>query len=76
MDWEQEARGILRAEMSRRRITYKMLAARMEGMGIPETYKSVASKIGRGTFSFAFFLQAAYAIGLRQVDLSPLQDDD
>jgi hypothetical protein len=76
MNWEQEARGILRAEMSRRRITYKVLASRLEGMGIPETYKSVASKVGRGTFSFVFFLQAMRAMGIQQIDLSPLDDGD
>ena len=75
MNWEQEARGILRSEMSRRRITYKILAARLEGMGLPETYKSVASKVGRGTFSFTFFLQSMRAMGVRQVDLAPLDDE-
>jgi hypothetical protein len=74
MDWNREASGILRAEMARRGITYKVLAARLEGMGIPETQKSVASKIGRGTFSFVFFLQATRALGIQRVDLSPLGD--
>jgi hypothetical protein len=76
MDWEQEARRILRAEMSRRGFTYKTLANKLERMDIRETHKSVASKIGRGTFSFAFFLQAMRAMGAQQVDISPLEGDE
>lgn len=76
MHWEKEARGILRAELTRRKLSYKVLAARLEDIGIQETEKAIANKVARGTFSFVFFLQCMRALGIQKVDLSPLDDDD
>ena len=36
-DWEAEARGILRAEMARRNVTYSQLVERLESMGSKRT---------------------------------------
>jgi len=69
MDWNQEARGLLRAEMARRKISYKILANRLEKIGVQESVKGIANKIGRGTFSFAFFLQCMKALEIQHVEL-------
>ena len=67
MNWENEARRILRAELVRRGITYQRLAGRLQALGLKETERSVANKMSRGTFSFAFVLQCLAAIGANSV---------
>jgi hypothetical protein len=42
---------------------YKQLAVLLEGIGVEETERSIASKISRGAFTFAFFLQCMKALG-------------
>ncbi|WP_419539469.1 DUF6471 domain-containing protein [Paraburkholderia bengalensis] len=64
VDFSREAKLALRAELERRQLTYKDLAARMCEVGFRETPKSVAEKIGKGRFQFAFFLQCFYALGV------------
>jgi hypothetical protein len=71
-DWNLEARRILRAELVRRDIGYKKLALLLEQMGVEETQRSIANKLSRGSFSFAFFLQCMKAIGVTKVDLESL----
>lgn len=67
LNWENEARRIVRAELVRRGLTYQRLAARLQANGIPETERSIASKMSRGTFSFVFFLQCMHAVGQTKV---------
>jgi hypothetical protein len=67
MNWENEARRIVRAELVRRGITYKGLAARLVAIGVNETERSIANKMSRGTFSFVFVLQCLQAIGAKSM---------
>ncbi|WP_321910287.1 DUF6471 domain-containing protein [Paraburkholderia sp. J11-2] len=62
-DWYQIAGNVLRAELARQGVTYRQLAAAMALIGVAETERSIASKLSRGSFSFAFFLQAMTALG-------------
>lgn len=73
MYWENAARAILRAEMARRKVSYKVLAARFEAMGEAETEKAIANKIGRGTFSAAFFLKCLSAMQIQRVDVPTVE---
>jgi hypothetical protein len=68
MNWENEARRIVKAELARRGFTYERLAKRLKTIGINETERSIANKMSRGTFSFVFFLQCMQAIGNREVN--------
>lgn len=67
--WQEAARRLLQGEMVRHGYSYKELA-RLMGEGDSE--QSLITRINRGTFSFAFFLQAARAIGTKSVDISHL----
>lgn len=69
MDWQAEAKRRLKVELVRKDVSYKVLADRLEKIGVPETERSIQSKVARGTFSFAFFLQCMKALGVRNVDL-------
>ncbi|MFN4297877.1 MAG: DUF6471 domain-containing protein [Brevundimonas sp.] len=63
--WRDVAKGMMKAELKRQNLTYDGLAQRLVEMGLEETETSVRNKIGRGTFSFVFALQAMAAIGVR-----------
>ncbi len=67
MNWENEARRILRAELVRRGLTYQQLAGRLQAIGIEETERSIANKMSRGTFTFVFFLQCVKAVGANSI---------
>jgi hypothetical protein len=68
-EWQDRARGLLRAELARRNVSQKELVERLVQMGIPETEKTVSNKLIRGAFSTAFLLQCCDAIGCRVLRL-------
>jgi len=68
MNWENEARRIVRAELVRRGVTYQGLASLLQSIGVRETERSIANKMSRGTFSFVFVLQCFKAIGAEWVN--------
>jgi Domain of unknown function (DUF6471) len=74
MNWENEARRILRAELVRRGVTYQQLGRRLQAVGIKETERSIANKMSRGTFSFVFVLQCLKAIGVESVSFDLTED--
>lgn len=67
MNWENEARRIVRSELVRRGLTYAMLAKQLQELGVKETERSIANKMSRGTFSFIFYLQCMAAMGVEHV---------
>lgn len=73
MDWNDEAYKILKRELGRRKVTYARLQKQLAAIGVEETERSIASKISRGSFSFAFFIQCMRAIGAQQVDVSAVE---
>lgn len=62
-DWSEEAKGLLKAELKRRNITYAGLVDALSAHGVKETEANLRNKISRGNFSAAFMLQALNAIG-------------
>jgi hypothetical protein len=70
MSWENEARGILKAELARRGITYATLAKRLQAIDVHETERSIANKMSRGSYSFVFFLQCLSALGLEETTIT------
>jgi hypothetical protein len=70
IDWNKEARRVLKYELAIRQIGYKELLNKLTLIGVNETERSIASKISRGTFSFAFFLQCMRALGVQALDVS------
>lgn len=67
--WEAEAKRILKAELARHGLTYKMLVNRLAALGIKDDDKAIANRISRGKFQFTFFLQCMRAIGATEIDL-------
>lgn len=69
VDWQLDARRLLRAQLALKDMGYKELSRALETLGIEESPKVLSNKINRGTFSFAFFLQCMRALGIRTVTL-------
>lgn len=69
-EWSRYACNLLKAELARSGVGYEELVSRLDAIGVHETYKGLAAKINRGTFSFAFFAQCMAALGIKTVRLS------
>ena len=65
LDWNEQAKRLLKSELVRRGISNVELVNRLENIGVEETKASVESKISRGAFSAAFLLQCLNAIGCK-----------
>lgn len=64
--WNEKAGELLKSKLSKRKITYGELAERLNAAGSNETYDSIASKISRGTFTLAFYLQCLEVIDVKK----------
>ncbi|WP_447078878.1 DUF6471 domain-containing protein [Shewanella algae] len=56
-NWKNYVRGLIRAEISRRNLSYIEISERLKNIGITETPQNISNKIGRGTFSAIFMIQ-------------------
>lgn len=74
-DWNKLASSIIKAELKRRDIGYEKLVIMLEKIGVHETHASILNKMSRGSFQFAFFLQCAAAIGIKNLRLDELVED-
>ena len=68
-EWSDRVKGILKAELKRRNVSYKGLAQRLEDMGVHETERNINNKISRGGFTAVFFVQCLAAIGVKECRL-------
>lgn len=69
-DWQAQAKGIIRAELKRRSLSYADLAERLTAIGVKETPQNVNNKIARGGFTATFFMQCMEAIGVTTIHLN------
>ena len=68
-EWQDRVKGLLKAELKRRNVSYKQLAERLEAMGIHESEKNINNKISRGGFTAVFLVQCLTAVGAKQIVL-------
>ena len=57
MNWDKEAANDLKAEITRRGLTYSQVVTQLAAVGVQMTAHSFTKKVNRGGFSHAFFLQ-------------------
>ncbi len=67
--YQAKAKGLLRAEMVRRNLSYEDLAEKLKSIGIEDSPKNLSNKVGRGSFTAGFFLQCLEAIGCTSLRL-------
>jgi hypothetical protein len=68
-DWQAQAKGLIRAELARRQLSYRDLADKLAAIGVKETERNLSNKINRGSFTAVFFLQVMDAIGVKNLQL-------
>lgn len=68
-DWQARVKGLLKAELKRRNVSYKELVERLAALGIRETEQNIRTKISRGGFTAVFFVQCLIAIGCTSLRL-------
>jgi hypothetical protein len=68
-DWQAHVKGLLKAELARRGLTYADLAEKLAIIGIKDNERNISNKIGRGTFTAIFFIQCLEAIGCQSIRL-------
>jgi len=68
-DWTAQVKGILKAELKRRNISYADLAEKLEAIGVNDNERNIANKIARGSFTAVFFVQCLEAIGCHTLRL-------
>lgn len=67
--YQERAKNILKAELKRRGVSYRDLAARLNERGAHENERNLANKISRGSFTAAFFMMCMDAIGAKSLTL-------
>lgn len=69
-EWTDQVKGLLKAELKRRNVTYEQLAQRLGEMGIDETPENIANKLSRGKFTAVFMVQCLEAVGCKSIILA------
>lgn len=68
-DWQARVKGILKAELKRRSVSYRDLAEKLEAIGVRDNERNISNKIARGSFTAVFFVQCMHAIGCKTIHL-------
>jgi hypothetical protein len=69
IDWTQRVKGVLKAELKRRDMTYADLVEKLGELGIQETEVNIRNKIARGMFTAVFLFQCLESIGVETIRL-------
>jgi hypothetical protein len=67
--WEDRVKRLLKAELTRRGITYAQLVGKLADIGVHDTEPNIRNKISRGKFTAVFLLQCLEAIGASSLHL-------
>jgi Domain of unknown function (DUF6471) len=68
-DWKALVKGLLKAELKRRNLSYAELAEKLGEIGIKDSERNISNKISRGTFTAVWFVQCMEALGCKTIHL-------
>ena len=69
-EWETRVKGMLKAELKRRGVSYNQLVEKLAGIGVVDSEPNIRNKLARGKFTAVFLIQCLEAIGASSVRLS------
>jgi hypothetical protein len=69
-DWEDQTKGLLKAELKRRNVSYAQLVDKLAEIGVVDSEPNVRNKLSRGKFTAVFLLQCLTAIGSNDIRLA------
>lgn len=62
-EWEGLVKGLLKAELKKRNVTYDQLVDKLAAIGVSETEPNIRNKLARGKFTAVFLVQCLKSIG-------------
>lgn len=68
-EWEDRVKGLLKAELKRRNVTYAELVGKLADIGVMDSEPNIRNKISRGKFTAVFLVQCLTAIGAQEIRL-------
>ena len=68
-EWEDQVKGLLKAELKRRNVTYSELVGKLADLGVMDSEPNIRNKISRGKFTAVFLIQCLTAIGANTIRL-------
>jgi hypothetical protein len=68
-NWKAVVKGLLKAELKRRGLSYADLAEKLAAMGVRDSERNISNKVSRGSFTAVFFVQCMEAIGCKTIHL-------
>jgi hypothetical protein len=68
-EWEDRVKGMLKAELKRRNVTYAELVGKLADLGVHDSEPNIRNKISRGKFTAVFLVQCLSAIGAQDLRL-------
>lgn len=68
-EWEDRVKGMLKAELKRRGVTYAELVGKLADIGVMDSEPNIRNKISRGKFTAVFLVQCLTAIGVNSLQL-------
>ena len=68
-NWQAHVKGLLKAELKRRNLSYANLSDKLAAIGIKDSERNISNKISRGSFTAVFFVQCLSAIDCHTVRL-------
>ena len=68
-DWSAYAKGVLRAEMIRKGMSYADLVRVLGESGVKDNEANLRNRVSRGTFTAAFLFQCLHAMGVTTLHL-------
>ena len=73
-EWADDVKRLLRAEMTRRGVTYDQLADKLAAIGVNDSSVNIRNKVARGKFTATFLIQCLTALGARSLRLGDAED--
>lgn len=68
-EWEARVKGLLKAELKRRNVSYAQLVEKLAEIGVQESEPNIRNKLSRGKFTAVFLIQCLEAIGCQSLHL-------
>lgn len=68
-EWEARVKGLLKAELKRRNVSYGQLVDKLAAIGVVDSEPNIRNKLSRGKFTAVFMLQCLEAIGTTSLRL-------
>ena len=69
-EWEARVKGLLKAELKRRNVSYAQLVDKLAAIGVVDSEPNIRNKLSRGKFTAVFMLQCLEAVGASSLRLS------